>query len=317
MHAYYEALASRPDCYAAYSLRSASQVAQYRKGKELDSVYIYPNDPDPRRQDAMKMTIAADAASLRSQVWLPSGHHGDKNLLVTWDIWWGREFDFSNTMIHNYKGVLQFESIVGQIWTSLHASFALAKRAPDTMPQQGPFVAMMWPHTSSPVSVGPNATRGGENSRLPYGFSGTQQRNYSDEALGPRDTSVFPRGAEWGVAAETWTRYWAFFERDPANDWVTNHPNFAGSKMRAYKWTIWASDGNRAPVRIIDGLHVAPHPSQPGGWTNLRFELNVSASQAAKDRIAAGRGPLVAYARNVVVLHGTPKSEVLKLLQRP
>jgi hypothetical protein len=37
----------------------------------------------------------------------------------------------------------------------------------------------------------------------------------------------------------------------------------------------------------------------------------------SNEEIPDGRGPLVAYTRNYVVLHGTSKADVLTMLQKP
>jgi hypothetical protein len=276
--------------------------------------YLYPRDPDSRRQDAMKIVIPAESADLPTQVILPIGSHHPKNLLVTWDIWWGSEFNYAHAGILRYKGVPQFGSPDERIWTSLHTDFPKADLNKHNLPPGGPYVTMTYPHSSAEVSVKSPFTRGGVNSRLPYGAPSKEQRNYGGEMVGPLDTSVRPEGMEFGVVAETWTRYWAFFERDEANDWdVTSPPAPASQagRMRAYKWSVWAADENREPVRIINDVIISPHPKS-GGWQTVRIEMDIS-----NEEIPAGRGPLVAYTRNYVVLHGTRKADVLAMLQKP
>jgi hypothetical protein len=266
------------------------------------------------------MVIPASAASLPSQLRFPLGGHHPQNLMVTYDLWYGAEFAFSNTGIDRYKGMLQFASPTDAFWTSLHGDFKLAGAHTGNMPQystHGPFVVMPYVHGSNGNSqyYDFGTTRGGSNAQLPYNASGTQQRNYGSEALGPRDTSVNPGGAEFGVKAETWTRYWAFFERDPVHDKMTS--GTSPQPMYAYKLTVWLADVTRDPVRLVDGIVVYPSPNSSGGWEQVWYEFNSSASALALDRIANGRGPLVAYLRNLVALHGTTKSQVLPLLQRP
>lgn len=318
-HAYYFALGSRPDCAAAYSLRNPAQLEQYRtyKGTRPASVTYDPaNDTDPRRQDAAKMVIPGHAASLPSQLRFPIGAHHPQNLMVTYDLWYGKEFAYANTGIDRYKGMLQFASPAGAFWTSLHGDFKNANAQTQNFPQygtDGPFVVAPYLHGSSGAAqfYDFGTTRGGVNATLPYDVPNTQRRNYGSEALGPRDTSVDPGGAEFGVKAETWTRYWVFFERDPAHDKPATQP------MYAYKLTIWIADETRSPVRLVNDLVVYPAQNSPGGWVQVWYEFNSSASQLALDKIAAGRGPLVAYLRNLVSLRGPSKSNVLTLLQRP
>src|SRR3989344_7289773 len=59
-HDYFNSLVARSDHYKSYSLRNEAQIAQYRQGNNYDGwdvEYIYPTDPDPRRQDAAKVRI--------------------------------------------------------------------------------------------------------------------------------------------------------------------------------------------------------------------------------------------------------------------
>jgi hypothetical protein len=332
VHSYYDALASRADCATAYSLRDAAQVEAFRRNKAKAPAvkYIYPNDPDPRRQDAMKIEIPANAISLPTQLWLPTGPggdpaagHGDKNLFVTWDIWWGKEFNYTNTMIHQFKGIFQFASPRDQFWLSLHTSFKLAEAHTHNQPPGGPYVTMTYPHASlggqsvhapSTWGASPEALR---NATPPYNWPVNQEkRGYGPEMVGPLDTETYPAGQEWGVVAERWTRYWAYFERIPSLDWQSTSTKYPGT-MRAFKWTVWSADTQRPVTRILNEALVAPNPTDSGSFTYLWLEMNVSAPQTAVDRMNAGRGPLTAYARNVVVLHGTSKADALKLLQRP
>jgi hypothetical protein len=316
-HAYFHALASRPDCFAAYSLRDAAQIEQHRRRKDRPPsvFYLYPNDPDPRRQDAMKILLEPDTADLRTQVVLPIGPHHPKNLLITWDVWWGREYDFKHSNIWIQKGMPQFGSPDARIWLSVHANFQAARQHEGNLPPGGPYVVMTHPHSSNGANVKApfyrdNATVNGVRirERLPYGVPSKEQRAYR-EGVGPRDTSVHPHGMEFGVVAERWTRYWSFFERAEGHDWESRL-----GLMRAYRWSLWGADTDRAPVRILDDAIVAVHPDAPEGFGSLRIEMDVS---GADDVIPPGRGPLVSYTRNYVALHGTSKADVLAMLRRP
>jgi hypothetical protein len=326
-HAYYGMLASRRDCFAAYSLRNQAQIEQYRTHKNdrpTSVFYLYPNDRDPRQQDAAKVVLeGADdprgaTADLRTQIILPIGPHHPQNLLVTWDVWYGAEWDYNRANIWIQKGMPQFGSPDDNIWLSLHANFKLARQHEHNQPPGGPYVVMTHPHSSATPNVKAPFFRDGnaagrQRLRLPYGAPAREQRTYS-EGVGPLDASIRPEGMEFGVVAERWTRYWAFFERAEREDWLSDFARFTGKTMPAYKWSVWAADTVRDPVRILDEAIVAVHPDSPGGFGKLRIELDVS---AADDRIPAGRGDLITYTRNYVVLHGTQKADVLAMLQKP
>jgi hypothetical protein len=140
--------------------------------------------------------------------------------------------------------------------------------------------------------------------RLPSNVASTKQRSYGQEAAGPRDT-------EFGVVAERWTRIWHFFERAPEEDWSsTSTP--AGPRI-AYRWYMWAADTVREPVLILNGVVVAIYPNT-SGFENWRMHMGVG---NAYTDVQPGRGPMLAYARNVVVLHGISKADVLTLLTKP
>lgn len=98
-HAYYEMLAQRSDCIRAYSLRDPAQLEVRDNGgysvqndKPPAVFYIYPNDPDPRRQDAAKVVIPTSTNNLPNQVRLPIPMHAPQSLFVTWEGWFGREW---------------------------------------------------------------------------------------------------------------------------------------------------------------------------------------------------------------------------------
>jgi hypothetical protein len=237
-------------------------------------------------------------------------------------MWWGAEFNYANTMIHQFKGILQFASPMDHFWLSLHTSFKLAVHPfiETNGPPGGPFVTMLYPHASrGQASVHAPSTWGGVNSSPPYTAPKPEQRGYGGEMVGPLDTETYPGGQEWGVVAERWHRYWSYFERAPELDWDSLDLKYTG-RMRAFKWSVWAADTERPVTRILNEVIVAPNPLHPNGFTNLWLEMNVSAPQAAIDRIndpVNPRGPLVGYFKDVAVLHGTSKADVLTLLEQP
>ena len=65
-HAYFNALAGRTETTAAYSLRDQAMLDTYARGTggagSIDVTYDFSGDPDPRKQDAAKVTIPRPAA---------------------------------------------------------------------------------------------------------------------------------------------------------------------------------------------------------------------------------------------------------------
>jgi hypothetical protein len=224
--------------------------------------YDFAGDPDPRKQDAAKVTIPADKVSVPTHVRLPIPPVGDDSLLVTWDAWWGREFAYANTSIGNYKA-FQFASPASQIWTEIKSDFDLARRFPSA-------VAMVTARS--------------------YGQPGT--------TIGPNVTDknpLSPQAAQFSITAETWTRYWAFF--NPAGVWV--------------EFSLWVADEMRGPVLVLDRRQLKPDITRGAdGWESFWLEYDTSAST-----IPPTRGPLTAYIRNVVMLKGI--TDPTPLLQSP
>lgn len=319
-HDYYDRLCARPDKGVCFSLRDPVQLETYRtyRGTRPAAVTYDPaRDTDPRKQDAAKMVIPG--TSLASQLRFPLGNHHPKNLLITYDLWYGAEFAFSNTGMPRQKGMLQVASPKDDFWLSLHGAYNLATVQPQNFPQNathGPFLVTPYLHSAPGSSqfyrCGTVRSSKTVPHTVPYNVTTTQRRNYGEETLMPRDTSVNPGGAEFGVKAETWTRYWLFFERYPTCDLA-----ITSGTQYAYRLSVWLADVNRDPVRLYNDLVVYPSPLSPGGFVEVWYEFNASASAYMLERIADGRGPLVGYLRNLATLKGTPKADVLTLLQRP
>jgi hypothetical protein len=279
-HDYYVTLASRADCVAAYSLRNQAQIEEYRRSKSQPAAvqYLWPNDPDPRRQDAAKITIYDGKDSLSTQVWLPLNHAVRAPMLATWDVWFGKEFHYNHAGIGNYK-TWQFGSPGSTIHTEVRSRFQLGQDDPSVVAytdirQYSEGRGAWGPNTSSHPTVG--------------------DRSYGGNAIGPMV-------GEFGIAPERWTRYWLLLV--PDGDW--------------YRMSLWAADTQRNPVQIYDGLQIKPIiktdddriASMDGTWGIFRLEYNTSATAAWE-----GRGDLTAYFRNLVVLRA---STVSGLLTRP
>jgi hypothetical protein len=186
-HDYFDMLSARADCMVAYSLRDPAQLVEYARARyqPLDVTYDPLNDPDPRRQDAAKIVVPAGKASLPNQVRLPIPSVGSDSLLVTWDVWWGKEFAADYTGISHYKA-FQLASPANLIWTELQSDFNRALKFK-------PAVAM------------------------------TEVRAYGEQSqgeLGPNvtnDNPLSPMLNQFPIMPEKWTRYWVFI--NPNGEW--------------------------------------------------------------------------------------------------
>jgi hypothetical protein len=160
---------------ACYSLRDDAQLNLYKHSNaRLRKVfYLYPNDPDPRRQDAAKITVDTSSNSLTNQVRLPIPAYSG-SLLVQWDAWMGTEFRQSISGIPTYKH-FQLAS-GGNIWTEVRSRFSAA--------------------TSGNVAL--------VDLRY-YGIPGPGFFVGGMDALSPMVGSFH-------TAPEVWTRYWMFLK---------------------------------------------------------------------------------------------------------
>src|SRR5437773_607274 len=111
-HRYFDSVKGRTDVLAAYSLRDQAMLDEYAHGPAATAVnvtYDFANDPYPDKQDAAKVTIPADQVSLKDTLRLPIPPTSGESLMVTWDAWWGREFETGHSGHGNYKN-FQFAS---------------------------------------------------------------------------------------------------------------------------------------------------------------------------------------------------------------
>lgn len=316
---FYTQVGAESDIVFKHDLRdNAFLVANKHGSNPAEVTYLPASDSDPRKQDAAKIVMCATCTSLKSQLRISIPAHHPQNRYLSYDIFWTDDFLYSKTAIDRFKGVLQIAGPKDAMHWPIHAYFKLANEKPWNFPQHsqyGPFVNTPFvnPAMGMLSLYDYGTTRGGVNSRLPYNVPDTSanRRNYGGEALGPRDTSVISGGAEFGVRPNVWTRYTAFFERDPAHDKPSYTP-----PLHAYKFSLWLSDEDRPAVRLYDQLVIYKPQNSAGGWVQLWLEMNASAQPWMIDKINAGRGPLVAYTRSWLVGNGTTQAQVLARVQR-
>jgi hypothetical protein len=181
-------------------------------------------------------------------------------LLVTWDSWLGREYSFATTGIGNYKH-FQFAS-PERIWTEVQADFKDAA-APNIAIVEVRQYAEAWGGVT-----GPNVTN---------------------------DSPLSPMANQFAIKPETWTRYWAYFNK--VGEW--------------HEFSLWLADTTRDPVLVIDRRQINPNYALGAdGWQKFWLEYNTSAKG-----FTDGFPARIAYARNVVMMKGV--TNVPALLQRP
>lgn len=126
------------------------------------------------------------------------------------------------------------------------------------------------------------------------GYVGGKTRTHA-ESFGPNVTDInplLPQVGTFTLQPERWTRYWALIDQRP-KDWDLA--------------SLWVADAQTDPVQILDRLQVK---AINGTIEKFWLEYNTSTSAVLK-----GRGPLVSYVRNIVMLRDV--ADPALLLKRP
>ena len=123
-------------------------------------------------------------------------------------------------------------------------------------------------------------------------------RGYFRDGMGPNVTKaapIEPQAGTFVIRPETWVRYWAFIDirqTDPGSpEWST--------------LSLWVADETDGPVQIIDRRQIKLNATLGMFWLEYNTSSNVERQ----------RGPLVGYARNVVVLGNV--TDIPSLFERP
>lgn len=324
-HAYFDALAARPECIASYSLRDQAQLSQYAQthSKPFDVNYLYPNDPDPRKQDAAKVIIptfvdvsdvhlSADVDAVTITIPTIGGSPSSPRTALKID-------DEVMVIVSGSAGVLTVTR--GQMGTTAasHTAGALILYGTNSVQNQ---VWLPFPGSSQDghtYLTTWDAWFGSETKRASSGLINWKTfqfrrmgnspaiwfevRTRFDQAptandvaqidgrmygaMGPniiRAEPLWPITGTIPVPAETWVRYWVLIDQR-ANDWELV--------------TMWAASPVSAPTLIYDRIQMQL-ATLDGLWNGLHsFQLEFNTST---DALQPGRPPLVCYVRNVVML---------------
>jgi hypothetical protein len=190
-HSYFDALVERPEHWKSFSLRDARQLQTRANGGyaycnscPLAVTYDPANDSDYRRQDAAKVVIPAGKNNLPNQVRLPLGTSDGSLYFITWDVWFGQEFEPQNTGISNHK-TFQISSN-DSLWFEIQSRW-----------NQG--------------------GRDGLAQVTGRAYTGNRQR---DEAIGPNVQGLdplMPMVGSFVLKEHRWTRYWAVIDQRAAD----------------------------------------------------------------------------------------------------
>jgi hypothetical protein len=275
-HAYFVRLASRSDCLRAYSLRQAWQLATRANGGYSA---VNSRSPavsyDPQNDSDPRRQ---DAAKI---VIHPSGNNLTNQVRLP---------------IPPHAPASLF--VVWDVWFGdewLYKVHGISDQK--TWQFASPFDRI---HTEVRMRYSMAANRAPGNVAIIDG------RYYPDggSGVGPNITAyntLAPRVGTFAVRPETWTRLFAYFKTPASGEmW--------------WQYSLWAADPQTDPVQIYERLQIRPgRGSETGSWESFWLEYNTSVGVAGSNR--PNRPPLVAYARNVVMLQGV--TDVTPLLQRP
>lgn len=335
-HQYFDALVARPDHWKSYSLRDAAQIALYRGRTRADVTYQFSSDSDPRKQDAAKVVIPewiggvalpGPMSATDRTFMTPVGLQGAPGVYYKIDddvLIFRSRASGTTTVTRGAHGTTPVPHVTG---TPIHTgtnSLPSQVRLPMGT-QDGHSYLVVWEawygaeiafnraaipnyktfqFDSRRTATGPAAiwTEINNNWAAAPRAAGLVQGRYYASAATPAGPGVVltptlgPRVAEFTPALETWTRYFALFEQKVGSDPWT-------------RFSLWVADGARDPVKIFDGLPLTTVAAF-GGITQFWLEFNTS-----HDPIAANRGPLVSYVRNVWM--GRDVANVSALLVKP
>jgi hypothetical protein len=107
------------------------------------------------------------------------------------------------------------------------------------------------------------------------------------------DNPLSPMVEQFQLQPETWTRFWARVDQR-ANDWDLV--------------SLWVADVNTDPVQVLDGRQMATALS--GNIEEFYLEYNTSTGE-----VIPGRGDLVSYVRNIVILKDV--ADPVAVMQKP
>ncbi len=326
---YFDSLVASQWHAASYSLRSQAQFSTFDTWQTIggthDVNYVYPNDPDPRKQNAAKIVLRGDGTLVKSdtnqvsiaqvRILLPTMTPG-RTIMVTWDHWWGDEWRNPNHHIGAHKAFQlrapEFNNGSTKIWVEPHHSYdtAVVNQATDICrPSIRHYASVMKLDSSDPLLT-PNI--------LPSTYWGVPH--------GPNVTSgqgTFTPMTPFVVfliKPETWTRQWMLFEYQMDSQTIADYGGVLNSEFQskngyaAYPGTrcsMWLADENRDPVLIYNRAQITCWPPGIRDWG---IEVNTSSNI---EQIGFGHSDMVAYCRNMVVLDDIQFNEMPQILQRP
>lgn len=319
-HSYFNALVARASHWKSYSLRDAAQIALYRQGARTDVTYTFPLDPDPRQQDAAKVviadfpnlggtTLAASITAAQTTFQTTGGLPANPGIVYKIDS--ERMLYVSRVIVGGVTTTTVTRGAHGTTATS-HAAGAPVGSGTNSLQSQvrlpmgtaeGHTYLTTWDAwygaeskypgggiptwktyqfgqgTASPGSLGLEVRTRFTTAGLAADEIGTiDVRRYLEAPESPADV-LLPQVGTFAIKAETWTRYWVLLE------------SIVGDYDR---FSLWVADETRGAVQLLDRARF-----EAASKVFAAFWLEFNTSQ---DPVPAGRGAVVCYVKNVVML---------------
>jgi hypothetical protein len=304
-HAYFDALAARPERRATYSLRDQAQLNGLVKASASTFwTYAPSSDPHPRRQDAAKLFKPPRAAFDAYPQFASYGTSGDESVpgnqrlriplgissgsvLIVWDFWWGEEFQTNRGTVDAFK---TFAVLQGRNVDDSDAYWVLK----DHLLSLGPgdatshYDTIDYPHSA----LDPNAPG-----------------VIHDDPFRPTGLGAAPsRG--FTTRRNTWSRYWLEVRlRVPGSEFTEWSKAALGGAPLSGVWdmaSLWVANEEEDAKRVIYRVPISP--TDPAMMlSHFRVQFDTSSHNATPG--TGLTGPYVAYARNVVVLQNAVAEE--------
>jgi hypothetical protein len=307
-HAHFDALRARPDCLKAHSLRSQAQLDGFTKQPpNIFWTYDPARDTHPLRQDACKLWKPPRAQfsswpalqnhwhmkafddtgdetvylPLRIPIW-----GSDQSLTVTWDFWWGSEFQTNRGTVNAWKTFFVQSHKTQPTWEGSDLF--------------GLFHELLATAVVKPSLGGSSANHmqlGGSSTRAPGVLDNDPFR---PTGLGAALFRTFV------TQANRWTRYLLHIRKQVPGADFTSWRALTGVDLTGgtyYMVSLWIWDETRAATRVLYEVPVT--------WlypfiNTLRFGFDCSTNNLTGGGLT---GPIVAYARNVVALNNVTHIE--------
>jgi hypothetical protein len=311
-HDFYNALV--PSAKKAYSFRDQAQLRQYSQKAQdgsQDINYIWPNDPDPRKQDAAKLVIPSDGSGIKSptnrnsiyqvRVPMPPMTLGKPYLIIV-DAYYGDEWRQAISGIDAHKAYqLDGPDRPGgsaKIWWEVNQGYKGNVKYP--VHDQDEVCHCRIRHYAISIRQGPNGAWFG----VPVG---------PNVSTGSHSLTPCEPHTPFMIRPQKWTRYYHLIEYGMDTLTIADYnggplpegwPDQRGTLM-----SLWVTDEDREAVQVYNRAQVTLWTP---GIRQFWHEFNTSL-----DTIKAGRPNLVAYFRNVLMFEDVGYGNVPGLLRKP